>query len=594
MKEVRTGAQHTVLSREETTRRFDVRSWNGLAHILQTAREAGYADEQYCDLRDTVLAYAQSGGDQNLKTKLDAHIDALTGASTPKITNSEPTTQEDKPKPQEKLIEERSEVALLPLRVPVRVGMSRPKPGFATKPSASPVIEEQRSPQMPQAELQEVVERKAPQSDASVPDDLPVDGYDLAVEPDDVPTELPATDAETPEEAPVASDIVAAPVPEEVPSLEVAKDRIAEIKRSVNESIGNPAVLMSTHNEVGRTYMRALLDALKASSGGQPEGSLAEKMQKLEAAYKALLADEVTAPPASVAPTQKETEVPEVAPEPAITEVPLVTKDTEDTLPTPSEEIIESPQEPPSLAPEKREEAENDDADLMLHERAAAPKEERKIPIAAMPKIASIPSLGELPEQQQPTEERKPVLPKFEPAKLPEPMPEPPIAPVTKEATAPLQPQPVAVAPAAPMSEPPKAPLPKTVFRNAPEVSKVTIPQDKVVMPSKEDSELMTPQISQALEQLLKEWDIFKSSGVFGMGPGGAEHPLYEQIGSLPMSHVMTGRFERATPNVKQSIRDYVDAWRHEQGISYQPNETFETYLRRVIQRILKRQRGGL
>ena len=590
--EVRTNASKQVLSGRGGTSGFDVRSWNGLAHILQTAREAGYADEQYCDLRDTVLAYAQSGGDQNLKAKLDAHIDALSDASV-KETVVAPDVQKSESGPQQAPSEERREITTPATHLPVRVGTARPKPGFA-KPLAASLPHTPPVMQMPKAKPQEVVERKAPQIDASVPDDLPVDGYDLAVEPDDVPTETPATDEEAPEETPVASDVVAAPVPEDVPALEAAKDRIAEIKRSVNESIGNPAVLMSTHNEVGRTYMRALLDALKASSGGQPEGSLAEKMQKLEAAYKALLADEVTAPPASVAPTQKETEVPEVAPEPAAVEIPLVAKDTEDKLPTPPEEIIESPQEPPSLAPEKREEAENDDADLMLHERAAAPKEGRKIPIAAMPKIASIPSIGELPEQQQPTEERKPVLPKFEPAKLPEPMPEPPIAPVTKEATAPLQPQPVAVAPAAPMSEPPKAPLPKTVFQNAPEVSKATIPQDKVVMPSKEDSELMTPQISQALEQLLKEWDIFKSSGVFGMGPGGAEHPLYEQIGSLPMSHVMTGRFERATPKVKQSIRDYVDAWRHEQGISYQPNETFETYLRRVIQRILKRQRGGL
>jgi hypothetical protein len=103
-------------------------------------------------------------------------------------------------------------------------------------------------------------------------------------------------------------------------------------------------------------------------------------------------------------------------------------------------------------------------------------------------------------------------------------------------------------------------------------------------------TELSTPQITTMLNKLLHEWSIFGGSGLFGMGPGGAEHPLFKQLSVLSMGEVVAGRWNNADPKVIKIIKQYVDAWRHEQGIIFTPNETFEHYLRRVVQRIVKRQ----
>ncbi len=105
-----------------------------------------------------------------------------------------------------------------------------------------------------------------------------------------------------------------------------------------------------------------------------------------------------------------------------------------------------------------------------------------------------------------------------------------------------------------------------------------------------QQSELVSPQITTMLNKLLHEWSIFGGSGLFGIGPGGAEHPLYKQLAVLSMGEVVAGRWDGADPKVIKVIKQYVDAWRHEQGITYTLNETFEHYLRRVVQRIVKRQ----
>jgi hypothetical protein len=102
---------------------------------------------------------------------------------------------------------------------------------------------------------------------------------------------------------------------------------------------------------------------------------------------------------------------------------------------------------------------------------------------------------------------------------------------------------------------------------------------------------LQTPEVSQGLAQLLSEWSLFKSSGFLGTGPSGLEHPLYKRIAQLTMAAVIAGRFEGATPQVKQNIADYMNGWRYEEGILHEHTETFEQYLRRVIKHILQRQK---
>jgi hypothetical protein len=106
-------------------------------------------------------------------------------------------------------------------------------------------------------------------------------------------------------------------------------------------------------------------------------------------------------------------------------------------------------------------------------------------------------------------------------------------------------------------------------------------------------TELSNPEITNALHGLLHEWSLFSGSGILGIGPGGPEHPLYRKLSMLSMGEVLAGRFEKADAKVVKTIKEYVDAWRHEQGIAYTTNETFEHFLRRVVQRILKRQKGS-
>jgi hypothetical protein len=103
---------------------------------------------------------------------------------------------------------------------------------------------------------------------------------------------------------------------------------------------------------------------------------------------------------------------------------------------------------------------------------------------------------------------------------------------------------------------------------------------------------LHSPSVDRGLEQLLEEWPIFKKSGLFGTGPKGSEHPLFKRIAGLQIPLLLAGRFEGATQEIKQSITDYMNGWRYEQGLIYEQGETFEHYLRRVIKHILDLQKN--
>ena len=98
---------------------------------------------------------------------------------------------------------------------------------------------------------------------------------------------------------------------------------------------------------------------------------------------------------------------------------------------------------------------------------------------------------------------------------------------------------------------------------------------------------LYSPEIDNGLNQLLLEWSLFKSSGLFGTGPNGREHPLFKQLSPLMVSDILASKFDGARPEIIQSITDYMNGWRYEQGIVYKQGESFEQYLRRVIRFII-------
>lgn len=103
---------------------------------------------------------------------------------------------------------------------------------------------------------------------------------------------------------------------------------------------------------------------------------------------------------------------------------------------------------------------------------------------------------------------------------------------------------------------------------------------------------LFTAEVDEGLQQLLTEWSLFKKSGLFGTGPKGKEHPLFKKMAPLQIPLLLAGRFEGATQEIKQSVTDYMNGWRYEQGLIYQQGETFEHYLRRVIRHIIDLQKG--
>jgi hypothetical protein len=103
-----------------------------------------------------------------------------------------------------------------------------------------------------------------------------------------------------------------------------------------------------------------------------------------------------------------------------------------------------------------------------------------------------------------------------------------------------------------------------------------------------------TPEVSAGLAQLLSEWSLFRSSGFFGTGPSGKDHVLYQKLAPLTMASVIAGRFEGATPLIKQSIADYMNGWRYEEGIVHEHGETFEHYLRKVVYHIIEKKKSAL
>jgi hypothetical protein len=195
-----------------------------------------------------------------------------------------------------------------------------------------------------------------------------------------------------------------------------------------------------------------------------------------------------------------------------------------------------------------------------------------------------------------------------EPAPVAAPLPEPMMPQVSKEPFVPPMPLSMSVEPAPavrsqqPLSqfetmqaEVPRAPIVSQFSSLADLAEKPHTPYDLPI--SKESKQsiaadiLFSAEVDDGLDQLLAEWSIFKKSGLFGTGPKGKEHPLFKKMAPLQIPLLLAGRFDGATQEIKQSVTDYMNGWRYEQGLIYEKGETFEHYLRRVIRHILDLQK---
>ncbi len=421
-----------------------------------------------------------------------------------------------------------------------------------TTPSATPAVTKSDVPQQEVSRMRmgrpvpsfglsasprPVTETQVPQAPAPVATRIPT--------PVSAPSPVPAPTSSTVAQADVVSDSKPAPAPQVVPtkaesapsvssqSLDAYKARITEIKRIVHSTIGNPVTLIDAGNTIGRDYMNALLTAMKTAGAGGT--GIEEAMEKLEAAFSAVQTLSPRAPEVEEK-VENEIEVPvEEPPAPTPIEVPEVEEVLEQRV---QEAHIEVPQE---VIPQAEE--------------AVPMIEETELKVPEAPVVQNFPS-------------------SYEPAVLP------------KTGTEYVEYGAQVKAPEASAAHPPHQAVPA-----------VPMTQDEiraaVARVQSPEAELESDEITAALMQLLHEWNIFASSGMFGTGPGGYDHPLYKTLAPLPMLTVANGGWDNAKTEERQSIRDYINAWRHEQAISYNPTESFEHYLRRVVQRVLKRQKGA-
>ena len=349
-----------------------------------------------------------------------------------------------------------------------------------------------------------------------------------------------------PEPIPTPMVQVAPPIPEPVPVVITAPQvaigdtdayllRIREIKALVNEKVGNPVNLVDINNEVGREYMASLLDAMKKINSGT---SAASAMKRLETAY--VLVEETLRDRGSH---------PASEPVSAARSVPI-----QSAAPTPVEEEVSWSPPPAPVSPVEDVPEPGPFASLLNDVPAASPiitpvplYEPLETTAASTPSIAHVSS------------NVTPVLPLGQAAT-------PPTRPEQYFSSLADYDQKPASGAATSVTS-----LKATVTANDP---------------------LFTHEVDEGLEQLLIEWSLFKKSGLFGTGPKGKDHPLFKKMAPLQIPLLLAGRFEGATQEIKQSITDYMNGWRYEQGLVYQQGETFEHYLRRVIRHILDLQKA--
>jgi len=562
---------------------FDLHSWQGLTEVLRVGKESLRDPHAYADFRDLVLQYAQQGGDPELRKQIDAIVVTFSKKNagnlspdpqpiphTEKPTLEAVASQESAPPPQATVTPPEPETSV---QKPAVLGTRRVTPIFTRVTSSK------------QAPLSEKVipvhppESPAPEPVVAVATEKPI--------PSPV-TEVQIKENEAEQTAPVEK--VDAPIAK---SIDHHKARIAEIKKLVNAHVGNPAAIIDAQNENGRLYMSALLGALKATGGGGTEG-VESAMAKLEEAYTKIISADPSQKKSSGIQEDVTPQVPQTPSGFATSEVvasaspkevifadtppietesvsgyagiaqgeasketlggdvpeePILNVDSiekEELLSVPPLRELEEEQTTNSASPQKHSVAETLNALLAQHAE----------PGKAAPHVAHTPAMQVMPHS--PSEVQKP--------------------PVSKDA---------------PQNQPG---FPGNKFTSK-EIGKVhneeTLKNVHDVIPSEiktKQDELETGEITEALNQLLHEWSLFSGSGLFGTGPGGVEHPLYMKLAQLNMGDVIAGKWDGASPNVTKTIKQYVDAWRHEQGVAYLINETFERYLRRVVQRILKRQ----
>jgi hypothetical protein len=609
---------------------FDLDSQKGTAHLLASIRAGALSSEQKNELRDLVLLYANGGKDQSVRLTLEQKVSSYQVQPLPQVPEvaSVPTPifpfGSSRPIPTKFSVDKK----VISDSVPVKPVAPAPNLG------QSGAISQRESGTIPVKPVQTINPTVTPSlvsqvSSNQAPQISGVNNYEQKPEP------AIATNNVVSEPTPtvnIAPETINEPPPHDA---ETNLRRIKEIKAIVNAKVGNPVNLIDINNEVGREYMGALLDAMKKINSG---ASAHSAMKRLETAYQTVertlaennvrenslpISDAVTTADPIPSPVSQPSISPIIS---SVQQPPVITEYPEPISVLPIEtESIEPNQQAKTSEPEP------------IISRQSYPSPE--------PVVTDIPVTVVQNNNPLPT---APTADDFVPIGA---LGQTPVSPVT------FQPRPVVaeselpLSTTAPQTRKPAVDMARIIeesrLDNAipithPEVNTVSAPvrppiinsgqdnlidvqssdqisslRSNVVPLSQSREKLLTPadlptasaietstiegdplytkEVSDGLHQLLSEWQIFKKSGLFGTGPKGSEHPLFLRIANTQIPLILAGRFEGATQEVKQSITDYMNGWRYEQGIIYEQGETFEHYLRRIIRHILdlQKQRGA-
>lgn len=540
---------------------FDMDTQSGVTTLLASIRSSELSTQQKNELRDLVFLYTNGGRDQSVRITLEQKITGY--GIVPVAKSPQPASSQD--------------VAVEQIKH--TIGASRVTPSFSVsknfEPKSPPTVEEQKSASTvapPPSEPVPVVEPTLTQpspvatpSDSVVPEPASVPAQAIPVAP-------PPADPKPVEESSVVSDQSEAVLFD----LEQSLERIREIKSIVNDKVGNPVNLVDINNEVGREYMGALLDAMKKLNDGT---SALSAMKRLETAF--LMVQKTIA---------EHQENINAGPEPEPTPQPQ-------PVSRPAERISVSAPAPAPVSPPVRLDPvpEVDSQTARAKDGTTQYAEGMTPPVANEVIYEDIVVSDETENVGQKNPIPRPV----------KPSPQNRVDTTVANSTEPLYKKEArgeikgglssAWGPATDtLNTPP-------VTENAPIGKATPLARDKVKLrtlndlPSPSSLEtssqagdpLFTKEIDDGLDQLLLEWSLFKKSGLFGSGPKGREHPLFKKMAGLQIPLLLAGRFEGATQEIRQSVTDYMNGWRYEQGISYNQGENFEHYLRRVISHIL-------
>ena len=560
---------------------LDLRSWQGLTEVLRVGKQHLRDPYAYAEFRNLVLEYAQKGGDEEMRKKIDAMITSFSApmqqpegqhASSADAPIHTPTTtsQHTEVDVQKNAMEAATlqDAIVLPPTSPLSpvIGRTRVVPQFL--------------PQSLQAQTRE--------------NEIASSIVDTPTPPTPTPSIItPPTDIQTPPPPPTTQ-------PPAYATLEEYKARIAEIKRSVHDRIGNPATLIDTHNDIGKKYMGALLTALKATSPGSDVG-IQTAMTALEEAYQRLITHPTdTQTPSVEAHHEAENFDATVAatPSPLVRDVPRETTSVDETAGEDNRidqpDVIEPiPPVPSPASILKAFETDTDELDAITdvppeyrdeisnthHVEQALHDAMEKTSLSTPHTIGS--EIHDIFDSLEETATAMTHTPST--SRTPQDI----INTLNNASPEKILPQVEPKAYAQPLSTPPLESTPSQPAYVVPINTTIPLPQKNIKGVSQ--AELASPEVTSALHGLLQEWPLFSGSGIFGIGPNGHEHPLFKKLSSLSMGEVLSGRWEKADAKTLKTLKEYVDAWRHEQAIAYTVNETFEHYLRRVVQRILKR-----